>query len=201
MLMPEVRLRDMSIHIPLITIVIGSLLIFSMGEQIFWMLFLPLGICFFSLYLLYYPSYFLPLVDYRMKEIVIKDIILTISIIVMILCLRLDPDAEKTYQIVLRGLAIFLMSCLSLMICFLSVIHNVPMEIFAVVLLVFSFIVSFIWISMENPVMRRSLSIVSLCLFIFFLLYHMASLTMVEKKKKQIQHQFGFDVRPLEKIL
>lgn len=197
---PQIALQDISIHVPLISVLIAFLIVLSMENK--WHLFLlvPLVVCIFGLYLLYNPTIYMRQTDMFLKEIVVKDIILSICFFTICISLILDSDNKKHYQTFLRGTAIMSMSILAFFICFSSIIKNVYFEMLAVLLVVSSFILSFVWVSMDEEGLRKGIYIASVCLFFFFLIYYISSASILQKKKQNLQDEFpvmAFDLKQL----
>jgi len=200
---PQISLQDISIHVPLVSLLISFLIIFSMENKWHWFLLVPLALCFIGIYLLYNPNTYMRQTNIFLKEVVVKDIILSICFFTLCISIILDTDTKKYYQTFLRGTAIVLMSILAFFICFSSVVKNVYFEMLAVLLVVCSFILSFVWISMDEEGLRRGLYIASVCLFLFFLMYYISSATILQKKKQDLQDEFpvmAFDLKQLPKV-
>lgn len=157
--MPQIYLQDITSKIPLLSLIIVFFFIFSMENKTYWFLLLPLGLCLIGIYFTQQQLW--------MYQNLIINMILLLNVMILGLSLFLDPDVETTSQVVLRGISIFLMSFVAVMIVLSSSTKNIYIEIFSILLIVISFICSFLWISINNQQLRSTFSLLITIIFEF----------------------------------
>lgn len=196
----QIYLQTIDRQVPSLSVLMVMLLVFGLEEKYWWLL-LALVPCLISLFLLYNPSIYMTMTDYQKKDVFLKDVTLSIVMVMVFIAVFLDPTIDKKHQIILTGVAIFLMCVVSTMICLSSTSKNLPMNILAVMVLVCFFILFFLWISINKKPLRKVLYKSTPFLFMFFVVYYMFGATNVLLKKKQMPSQkyiFGpFELRQL----
>jgi len=203
MYFPEFYLADMTLHIPLIFILSAFCMVFSMKNKWHWFLLVPLVLCLWGLRSLYAT----PLQYSFQRNVYIQYIILTIVFVVMLVSVLLSNDPTETYQVVLCGIAMVLMALVAFVIIFfVSSIKNIYTQITGVVFVCCLFIVSLLFLSIDNPTFRKNMYITSISLSLFFMVYYIGSLNVKigGHSKKQIQSQpqsqFGFVIRQFNSV-
>lgn len=191
--MPQIYLQDITSKIPLLSLIIVFFFIFSMENKTYWFLLLPLGLCLIGIYFTQQQLW--------MYQNLIINMILLLNVMILGLSLFLDPDVETTSQVVLRGISIFLMSFVAVMIVLSSSTKNIYIEIFSILLIVISFICSFLWISINNQQLRSTFSLLITIIFVFFILQYMKNISIQKKRNSKKQQQvFSFgnmQIKPL----
>lgn len=189
----QIYLQTIDRQVPSLSVLMVMLLIFGLEEKYWWLL-LSLVPCLLGLFLFYNPSVYLTMTDFHKKDILLKDVILSIVLVVLFVAVFLDPVQDKKHQIILTGVAIFLMCVISTMICLSSTSKNLPMNILAVMSLVCFYILFFLWISINKKPLRKVLSLSTPFLFAFFVIYYMFGIThhILTKKKQMPSQKFLF---------
>lgn len=172
-------LQDLTSKIPLLSLLIVSLFIFSMENKMYWLLLVPLLFCLVGIYFSQKQ-----LQSYR--NLIINMVLLMIMLIIG-LSLFLDPQVEKIEQVVLRGVSILFMSFVAVLVVVSSSNKNIYMDILSTFMVVTSFILFFLWVSIENQQMRSIFSIILTIMFMFFLFQYMKSISKRSPIKKQQQ--------------
>lgn len=173
-------LQDITSKIPLLSLVVVLFFVLSMENKMHWLLLVPLVICLGGIYIAQRP-----LQSYRNM---ILSMILFLCIMILGLALFLDPQVEKTDQIVLRGLSLVCMLFVSILVI-VSSFHNntIYMEMFSMMLVIIFSILFFLWVSIQNETMRTISSIVLTILYIFFLFQYMKNLSSFSSKRESPQ--------------
>lgn len=202
----QIYLTTIDRQVPSLSVLMVILLVFGLEER-FWWLLLALVPCLMALFLLYNPSIYLPMTDYRKKDMFFKDVVMSIIMVVVFIAVFLDSTIDKTHQLILTGIAIFLMCVVSTMICLSSTSKNLPMNLLAIMVLVCFYILFFVWVSINQKPLRKVLYMAVPFLFSFFVVYYMFTTTRSLYKEKQMRSSpqsifaFGpFDLRQLPPI-
>lgn len=202
----QIYLTTIDRQVPSLSVLMVILLVFGLEER-FWWLLLALVPCLMALFLLYNPSIYLPMTDYRKKDMFFKDVVMSIIMVVVFIAVFLDSTIDKTHQLILTGIAIFLMCVVSTMICLSSTSKNLPMNLLAIMVLVCFYILFFVWVSINQKPLRKVLYMAVPFLFSFFVVYYMFTTTRSLYKGKQMRSSpqsifaFGpFDLHPLPPI-
>ena len=195
----QIYLTTIDRQVPSVSVLMVMLLVFGLEERYWWLL-LALVPCLAALFLLYHPTIYLPMTDYRKKDMFLEDVVMSIIMMVVFIAVFLDSTIDKTHQLILTGVAIFLMCIVCTMITLSSTSKNLPMNLLAVMVLVCFYILFFLWVSIHQKPLRKVLTMTVPFLFSFFVVYYMFRATHSLYKQKQLQSTFAFgpfDLRPL----
>jgi membrane-associated HD superfamily phosphohydrolase len=152
-----------------------------MENKMYWLLLVPLLFCLVSIFLSQEK-----LKSYRNMII---TIVLLLGVLILGLSLFLDPRVEKTEQLVLRSLSLFFMLVVAVLVVVSSFQRNIYMEMLNMMLVLLSFILFLLWVSIQNDQLRTIGSIVLTVLFMFFLFQYMKSLSSSSFSSKKQQQQ------------
>lgn len=184
-------LQDITSKIPFFSLLVVVFFILSMENKMYWLLLGPLLFCLVGIFLSQQQ-----LQSYRNMII---TIIMLLCVLILGLSLFLDPRVEKTEQMVLRGISIFFMLVVAVLVVVSSFQKNIYMEMLNMMLVLLSFILFLLWVSIQNEQLRTIGSIVLSVLFMFFLFQYMKSLTSSSSKKQQQIFMLGsqWQLKPL----
>lgn len=187
----QLYLQDITSKIPLLTLLVVVFFILSMENKMYWLLLVPLLFCLVGIFLSQQQ-----LQTYRNMII---TIVLLLCILILGLSLFLDPRVEKTEQVVLRGLSIFFMLFVAILVVVSSFQRNLYMEMLNMMLVLLSFILFLIWVSIQNEQLRTTGGIILTIFFMFFLFQYMKSLSSSSSKKQQQIFMLGsqWQLKPL----
>ena len=201
--MRQVYLQDIGMNVPLLSVLVATLVVVSMrgGKDDRWWLMLPLAACVVGLFFLYNPNSYLPLVDYRLKETVVKVAVLAIATLVVSISVLMDPETETSAQLVLRGIAVMLLSFSAVLMAFSTDVRMPYARLLATVIALFSFVLAFVYVCLDNKPVRTSIYTSFTGIALFFLTYFVLASFFQRRQKKQQQQQvaFGFNIAPLQK--
>lgn len=198
-MIPQVYLHTLQDHVPLLLMVSVCFMVFSMDNKWHWFLLLSLVPCIVGIYWLYNPS---PYINTN----VLQTILLIILLTTLLIAVFLDPQTNNTHQFVFRGIGLFILSCTYLLIVFSSAIRNTHVEMLAILLAAFSFILTFCWISIQNDHVRSTLYMTNTLLFLFFVMYYTTNATPTlfrappSSQKQQVVQWGGMEIKPLPKM-
>lgn len=178
--MSEIYLQDIINKVPILSLIIVVLFVVSMENKKHWFLLLPLGLCLVGIY-------FAQRSKLETRRIFILDMILTLIIIILVVSLFLDPQVETTYQVIVRGIAIVLMSFVAVLVVMSSFTRNLYLQISSVMIIVCLFILSLLWVAIENQKLRSIFSTIITIMFFLFLLQYIASISITSRPKSNQQ--------------
>jgi hypothetical protein len=193
-----IYLQDISAHVPLFFVLIASLMVLSMPNKWHYLLLVPLGLCLWGVYMLSRPF---NIYYSQTTKTYIKDLILTVVMIVMLVSAAIHADTHNQFQASIRSVVMILMAFLSFLICFSSPIQNVYMRILGFLFVFCLFIFSMTFIINDDPVLRKGLYWCGITIMLFFMFYYWKSLMMSswQQKKKRKQPATAWQFRQLPK--
>lgn len=188
---PQIFFETINHQVPLLSVVMVTILIFSMDEK-YWFMTLALIPCLVALYFLYNPTMIPPSMDYRKQDLLMKDIVLTLVLVVLCLSVFLDADHTKTYQTILAGVSFLLMCIIASLICYTTRFKNYYINTICTLTLVAFYSFFFVWAALDNKTVDKILFRSTPIFFLFFTLVYIvgASRFLFEKKKQSSSLSF-----------
>lgn len=183
-------IQNLQANVLLFLVLSSLLMVVGMRDKWHWFLLIPVVVCAFGVYLFYRPASYLPEVDIQYKEVVLKSLILLVSVVVVSLSVFLDPQTDTDTQLVIRGVALFLLSFLAACICFVTDTPSVPVKVLLALLVLFTVILAFGYVLLENKTVRGTVYMTFTAITTFFLLYYViATITLFFRKTTRVKQQ------------
>lgn len=183
--------QDIADSVPLLSVWAALFMIASMRDKWHWFVLLPLILCVVGVWLLYHPSSYLPYVSVQRKQSFVRGTIITITTLIVMLSVLLEPETETKTQVVLRGVALLVVSLLPIYTTFAtaSSTHTYA-KLFAMLVSVLSLVLTIAYILLK-PVRTPIYTAFSGIIAVFIVYYMLATSNNLVARRKQQQYSIG----------